>query len=157
MFRTETLIFRSAVLTAEVTINESSLVFADTEAMLKKSNNNVLGRLLLPFRFANIDLLRSQFDKLKSTSKLLIRVSIHAYLITSIQLDCEVKTRQREEIRQFLEQRDESTKTFKHTLPDYNLGTTDLVSATDHSAQLTGIAVATAAIRFGQDGNGTRV
>ncbi|KAJ8113108.1 hypothetical protein OPT61_g4695 [Boeremia exigua] len=103
---TEKLVSSNAVNTARQTMEECSNIFVEIEATLKKSNKNVLGRLLLPFRDAKIELLRNHIDKLK-------------------------KLRQRQEIQQLLERRDDSTKRYEQSLRNFNTSTESTLADDD--------------------------
>src|SRR4051812_12420641 len=62
---TSNVISDNAVRTANETIEECSVFFAEIEVTLNKSKKGKLGRLLMPFRDSKIELLRSHIDKLK--------------------------------------------------------------------------------------------
>ncbi|KAJ4365048.1 hypothetical protein N0V83_008664 [Neocucurbitaria cava] len=110
----------NAVKTANETMKECSTVFADIDATLKKSKKNTLGRLMLPFRDSKIELLRNHIDKLKSTLQLLMQVLTHAHQVASKRLDREAEAKQREEIKELLENKKKSTKRYEESLRNYS-------------------------------------
>ncbi|CAO2658452.1 Nn.00g061750.m01.CDS01 [Neocucurbitaria sp. VM-36] len=101
-------------------MKECSTVFADIDASLKKSRKNTLGRLMLPFRDTKIELLRNHIDKLKSTLQLLMQVLTHAHQVASKKLDREAEAKQREEIKELLENKKKSTKRYEESLRNYS-------------------------------------
>ncbi|KZM25126.1 uncharacterized protein EKO05_0007236 [Ascochyta rabiei] len=107
---TASLVSKKAVKTANDTIIECSALFAQIDATLKKSKKNAFGRLILPFRDTKLELLRSHVDKLKSTLQLLMKVLTHAYQVPSRKLDRVAEERQREEIKQLLQKKGQSTE-----------------------------------------------
>ncbi|EMD68372.1 hypothetical protein COCSADRAFT_108816 [Bipolaris sorokiniana ND90Pr] len=113
---TLSLISKSAIATANETLDECSRMFGEIEATLNKSKKGKIGRLILPFREPKIELLRSHIDKLKSTLQLLMQVLMHAYQVSSKKLDREAEARQREEIRQLLENKKNTTKRYEESL-----------------------------------------
>ncbi|EUC44921.1 hypothetical protein COCMIDRAFT_37255 [Bipolaris oryzae ATCC 44560] len=113
---TLSLISKSAIATANETLNECSTMFGEIEATLNKSKKGKMGRLMLPFREPKIELLRSHIDKLKSTLQLLMQVLMHAFHVSSKKLDREAEARQREEIRQLLENKKNTTKRYEESL-----------------------------------------
>jgi hypothetical protein len=148
---TAALISNNALKTANETIRECSAVFAEIEITLKKSKKNTFGRLMLPFRDAKIELLRSHIDKLKSTLQLLMQVLTHAYHVASQKLDRETEAKEREEIRQLLQRRNDCTEKYERSLRSFDgdiRRTTDdtTQSATDnadvHSFHDSGVSVA---------------
>jgi hypothetical protein len=118
---TASLISKNAVKTANETMNECSVVFAEIEATLAKSKKGRMGRLMLPFRDSKIDLLRSHIDKLKDTLQLLMQVLTHAHLVSSKKLDREAEAKQREEIKQLLENKKQSTKRYEESLKNFSI------------------------------------
>lgn len=108
--QTASLVSKKAVWTANDTITECSVLFAQINATLKKSKKNTLGRLTLPFRDTKLELWHSHVDKLKSTLQLLMQVLTHAYQAAARKLDRAAEERQHKEIRKPLEKKDESTK-----------------------------------------------
>lgn len=115
-----TIISSNAVRTANETMKECSVVFAEISATLKKSKKNTFGRLMLPFRDLKIQLLRDHIDKLKSTLTLLMQVLSHAQLVKSNKLGKEAMARQREEIKALLEEKKITTKRYEESLRNYN-------------------------------------
>lgn len=126
---TSTLMSNNAVRTANETMKECSAVFADIESTLAKSRKGKMGRLMLPFRDNKIELLRNHIDKLKSTLQLLMQVLTHAHLVSSKQLDREAEARQRDEIRQLLENKKRSNIRYEESLR--NLSISDDSTAID--------------------------
>jgi hypothetical protein len=118
---TANLISVNAVKTANETIKECSEVFKDIQVILDKSRLGKMGRLLLPFRDNKIELLRSQLDKLKSTLELLMQVLMHAQLVSSNKLNREAEAKQREEIKQLLENKKQSTKKYEESLRNFSI------------------------------------
>ncbi|KAJ6284816.1 hypothetical protein J3E71DRAFT_192181 [Bipolaris maydis] len=113
---TLSLISKSAVATANETLDECSKMFEEIEVTLNKSKKGKMGRLMLPFREPKMELLRSHIDKLKSTLQLLMQVLMYAYQVSSKKLDREAEARQREEIRQLLENKKNTTKRYEESL-----------------------------------------
>ncbi|XP_014558663.1 hypothetical protein COCVIDRAFT_24940 [Bipolaris victoriae FI3] len=113
---TLSLISKSAIATANETLDECSTMFGEIEVTLNKSKKGKMGRLLLPFREPKIELLRSHIDKLKSTLQLLMQVLMHAFQVASKKLDREAEAKQRDEIRQLLENKKNTTKRYEESL-----------------------------------------
>ena len=90
---TTSLISKKAVKTANETMRECSVVFAEIDATLAKSRKGKVGRLMLPFRDNKIELLRNHVNKLKDTLRLLMQVLTHAHLVSSKKLDREAEAR----------------------------------------------------------------
>ncbi|CAE7193777.1 hypothetical protein CFE70_007260 [Pyrenophora teres f. teres 0-1] len=126
---TSSVISDKAVQTANETMEECSVFFAEIEVTLNKSKKGKLGRLLLPFRDSKIELLRSHIDKLKSTLQLLMQVLTHAYQVWAMKIDREAEEKQREEIRRLLENKKNSTKRWEESLR--NLSISDSSTAVD--------------------------
>jgi hypothetical protein len=125
---TTSLISKKAVQTANETMREYSVVFAEIEATLAKSRKSKVGRLMLPFRDNKIEQLRNHIDKLKDTLQLLMQVLTRAHLVSSKKLDREAEARQREEIKQLLENKSLSTKRYEESLKNFSIsdGSTDV-------------------------------
>lgn len=140
----------TAVQTARDTVVECSAVFAEIDTALNKSKRNMLSRLLLPFRDTKIELLRSHIDKLKSTLMLLMQVFTHAYHVASNKVDREAEARQRKNIEQLLEKRDQSARNYEAYLRGHSMNTDTVMNADEEStmdeATRGDIAVAAAAI-----------
>ncbi|CBX92235.1 hypothetical protein IAQ61_000414 [Plenodomus lingam] len=115
------LISKTAVTTAEETMKECSAVFAEIETTLAKSKKGRMGKWTLPFRDNKIELLRSHIEKLKSTLQLLMQVLLHAFQVTSNQLDRAAEARQREELRELLELQKQATKRYEDSLRDFSI------------------------------------
>ncbi|KAA8619828.1 hypothetical protein PtrSN002B_004388 [Pyrenophora tritici-repentis] len=126
---TSSVISDKAVQTANETMEECSVFFTEIEVTLNKSKKGKFGRLLLPFRDSKIELLRSHIDKLKSTLQLLMQVLTHAYQVWAMKIDREAEEKQREEIRQLLENKKNSTKRWEESLR--NLSISDSSTAVD--------------------------
>ncbi|KAJ4378552.1 hypothetical protein N0V86_006258 [Didymella sp. IMI 355093] len=129
---TAALISNNALKTANETMRECSTVFAEIENTLKKSKNNTFGRLMLPFRDAKIELLRSHIDKLKSTLQLLMQVLTHAYHVASQKLDRETEAKEREKIRQLLQRRNGCTEKYQRSIRSFY---EDTIRTTDDTTQ----------------------
>ncbi|KAH7125388.1 hypothetical protein B0J11DRAFT_401353, partial [Dendryphion nanum] len=117
--QTSTLLSRSALRTADETIQKCSTVFTELDVALQKTKKNTIGRLMLPFRESKIDLLRSHIDKLTSTLQLLMQVLIHAHQVASQKLNREAEAAQREEIKALLKKKNTATKRYEQSVMDY--------------------------------------
>ncbi|KAF2269260.1 hypothetical protein CC78DRAFT_575360 [Lojkania enalia] len=115
------LLSKSALKTADETVQECSAMFMELEAELKKSKKSKMGRLMLPFRESKIDLLRSHIDKMKSTLQLLMQVLTHAHHVASRKLDHEAEAAQREQIKALILSKKESTKRYEESLRNYSM------------------------------------
>jgi hypothetical protein len=118
---TSALMSKNAVKTAEETMKECSSVFTEIDATLKKSKNNTLGRLMLPFRDNKIELLRTHIDKLKSTLQLLMQVLTHAHQVAAKKLDREAEEKQKAQIQELIELKKESTKKYEASLRNFSM------------------------------------
>ncbi|USP76649.1 uncharacterized protein yc1106_03923 [Curvularia clavata] len=116
---TLSLISKSAVATANETLKECSVLFGEIETTLNKSKKGKMGRLMLPFRENKMELLRNHIDKLKSTLQLLMQVLVHAHQVASNKIDREAEARQRDEIRQLLEEKKNNTKKYEESLRSF--------------------------------------
>jgi hypothetical protein len=151
---TSSLISNNAVKTAEETMKECSAVFSEIDATLKKSKKGKMSRLMLPFRDNKIELLRNHIDKLKSTLQLLMQVLIHGYQVSSNKLDREAEARQREEIKQLLENQKRSTRRYEESLRQLSISNRstvvgddqDLEKANDESNMTTTLTMTASAI-----------
>ncbi|KAF1849610.1 uncharacterized protein K460DRAFT_399726 [Cucurbitaria berberidis CBS 394.84] len=132
---TSNLISKNAVKTANETMKECSTVFADIDATLKKSKKNTLGRLMLPFRDTKIELLRNHIDKLKSTLQLLMQVLTHAHQVASKKLDREAEAKQREDIRELLENKKRSTKRYEESLRNFSVSDGSTITDNDQESE----------------------
>lgn len=129
---TSNLISKNAVKTAEETMKECFTVFSDIDAAIKKSKKNTLGRLMLPFRDNKIELLRNHIDKLKSTLQLLMQVLTHAHQVASKKIDREVEAKQREEIKELLENNKRSTKRYEESLRNFSVSDASTIIDDEH-------------------------
>ncbi|RMZ66073.1 hypothetical protein GMOD_00005140 [Pyrenophora seminiperda CCB06] len=118
---TASVISENAVQTANETIEECSVFFAEIEVTLNKSKKGKLGRLLLPFRDSKIELLRSHIDKLKSTLQLLMQVLTHAYQVWSKKIDRKTEEKERAELKRLLENKKNSTKRWEESLRNFSI------------------------------------
>jgi len=126
---TSRVISDNAIQTANETMEECAVFFAEIEVTLNKSKKGKLGRLLLPFRDSKIELLRSHIEKLKSTLQLLMQVLTHAYQVWAKKIDREAEERQRAELKRLLENKKNSTKRWEESLR--NLSISDSSTAVD--------------------------
>lgn len=117
--QTSTVHTKSALKTADETVQECLSVFNDLDAALKKTQKNTLGRFTLPFRETKIELLRNHIEKLKSTLALLLLVLTHAHQLASQKLDQEAKVAQRKQIKQLFQENKQSTEKYKDSLRNY--------------------------------------
>ncbi|KAF2004843.1 hypothetical protein P154DRAFT_409306, partial [Amniculicola lignicola CBS 123094] len=124
---TSTLMSENAVKTADETVKECSVVFAELDDALRKSKKGTWGKLMLPFRESKIELLRSHIDKLKSTLNLLMQVLMHAHLIASQKLDRKAEVEQRQHIRILLQNKKESTKRYEESLKNYSMSSEETI------------------------------
>ncbi|KAF1946191.1 hypothetical protein EJ02DRAFT_313896, partial [Clathrospora elynae] len=131
---TSILISKNAVKTANETMKECSNVFAEIDATLKKSKKGKMGRLMLPFRDNKIELLRNHINKLKSTLQLLMQVLTHAHQVSSRKLDREAEAKQREEIRQLLENNKKFTKRYEESLRNFSISDVSTVVHNDEDS-----------------------
>ncbi|KAH7084770.1 hypothetical protein BKA63DRAFT_380118, partial [Paraphoma chrysanthemicola] len=118
---TSTLMSKNAVKTASETMRECSSVFAEIDATLKKTKNNKLGRLMLPFRDTKIQLLRDHIATLKSTLQLLMQVLIHAQQVAAKKLDREAEEKQKAQIQELIELKKSSAKKYQESLKNCSL------------------------------------
>ncbi|KAH7094418.1 hypothetical protein FB567DRAFT_3136 [Paraphoma chrysanthemicola] len=118
---TSTLMSKNAVKTASETMRECSSVFAEIDATLKKTKNNKLGRLMLPFRDTKIQLLRDHIATLKSTLQLLMQVLIHAQQVAAKKLDREAEEEQKAQIQELIELKKSSAKKYQDSLKNCSL------------------------------------
>ncbi|KAF1955470.1 hypothetical protein CC80DRAFT_366271, partial [Byssothecium circinans] len=132
---TSALLSKSALRTADETVQECSTVFTELDAALAKSKKNTFGRLKFPFRESKIELLRSHIDKLKSTLQLLMQVLTHAHQVASQKLDREAEAAQREEIKALLLNKKNSTKRYEEYLKNYSMSEDSTVLNDDDSGK----------------------
>jgi hypothetical protein len=116
---TRTLMSKNAVKTANKTLANVSAVFAEIDELVKKSRKDAFGRLMLPFRDAKIEQLRSHIDKLKSTLQLLLQVLFHAHQVAAKKLDRQAEAAQKAQIQELIELSRKTTKNYEDTNKKY--------------------------------------
>jgi hypothetical protein len=149
---TRTLMKKNAVKTANETLANISAVFTEIDGLLKKSKKNAFGRLMLPFRDAKIELLRSHIDKLKSTLQLLLQVLIHAHQVAANKLDREAEAAHKAQIQELIDLKKKSTEKYEESLKNFSFSSDETLPVgedepeMDQTDSVRSLAMATATI-----------